>query len=369
MIEYGQDYTCAHGEPPGDCGQCADADYLKAFEREQDARYATGDPSGSPDAALVRLRAALLDTAGLDAIPEPEPLIDGVLYRDGLAWLAGRPAHGKTLIALDVAGSVATGLPWHAYPVRQGRVLYLIAEGARGIRPRVRAWETAAKQAMAGVTFLPVAVQASNATYWRALCTLAAELRPALVVLDTQARVSVGMEENSAKDMGVLVDRLEELRAACAACVLTLHHTPRDGNHIRGSTALEGAAQTVIRVSKEGGVLTLTNDPDEGGKQKDAEPFDPIHLRIVPSGSSVILTATDRPHQTDVDAPAIRDMLSRWWQWHGSEPVSVAVLVKSGATSERTFHRHKKALLDKAWITKSGAGNATKYALVKDPAE
>lgn len=54
-----------------------------------------------------QLRAALLDSAGLDSLPEPEPLIDGWLYRDTLAWLHGKPSNGKSLLALDWACCIA----------------------------------------------------------------------------------------------------------------------------------------------------------------------------------------------------------------------------------------------------------------------
>lgn len=343
MIPYGREYTCEHGEPHGDCETCPGPTLLQ------------------------RLREHLLDTAGLDALPEPKHLIHGVLYIDGLAWLVGRPGHGKTLVALDMAGSVGTGLSWQGYQVQQGTVLYLIAEGARGIRPRVRAWESAAGQKMTGVMFIPVAVQAATDPAWQALCDLARELGPVLIVIDTQARTTVGLEENSARDMGLFVDKLERLRASCGACVLVLHHTPRNGEHIRGSTAMEGAATTVIRVVKDGGVLTLTNDPEEGGKQKDGEPFDPIYLRLIPHDPSVIVTATDRPAASDLDSKAVREMLAGWWQSQGSEPVSVAVLVKSGVCTERTFHRHRKALVNAGHVAAEGKGNQVRYRLVRDP--
>ncbi|HZO67765.1 MAG TPA: AAA family ATPase [Kribbellaceae bacterium] len=331
-------------------------------------RTATIDEEDAAQADLPyeRLRAALLDTAGLDTLPEPEPLIHGVLQRDSLAWLAGRPGSAKTFVALDMAGAVGAGETWQGYRVTQGPVLYLIAEGARGIRPRVRAWESASGRKMTGVTFLPLAVKASTAE-WRALCRIAKESRPALVVIDTQARVTLGLEENSAKDMGLFIDELESLRCSCSACVLVLHHTPRNGDNLRGSTAMEGAATTIIRVEKEGTSITLINDPERGGKQKDSDTFDDISLRLIPTESSAVLALTDRPHATHTDSKAVQTMLSRWWEFHESDEVSVAVLIKSGACTEATFHRHKKALDKAGLIVKSGKGNNVRYRLVAEP--
>lgn len=229
---------------------------------------------------LDRLRAALVDTAGLDSLPDPVALVDGILYRDTLVWVVGPPGEGKSLFMIDVSGHVGTGQTWHDHPVRQGLVLYLIAEGLHGVKPRVRAWETSAGQPMAGVWFLPVAVQARGAD-WDTLCELAAELRPALVVLDTQARITVGLDENSAEDMGEFVAMADRLRRACGACLVIVHHTPRAGDNPRGSTALEGAADTVILVRKQDEMITVACR-----KQKDAPPFDEINMRIISSGTS-----------------------------------------------------------------------------------
>lgn len=318
------------------------------------------------DPLANRLAELLLDSAGLDNIPEPEPLIHGALFRDSLAWLAGPPGHAKTLVALDMAGSVSTGIPWQGMRVTRGPVLYLIAEGARGIRSRVRAWEQAAGD-VSRVAFLPVAVQSANHRQWSALCTVAACLKPSLIVLDTQARITVGLEENSAKDMGEFVDKLERLRSVTGACVLTLHHTPRNGTNLRGSGAMEGAATTIIKVSKSGDMVTLSNDPEEGGKQKDASPFTTVTLRVVEECDSIIVKLTDRPLGTDLGSVTVQRMLSGWWTCFEGEPVSPKRLVEAIDCSRATFDRAARSLVKTGLVTKSGKGVQTQYALTRDP--
>lgn len=343
------------------CAICADAELYAEWEYRLSQ---TGQLDESEATFVDQLRAALVDTAGLDAIPEPQPLIRGLLYRDSIAWLIGPPGNGKSFVALDMAGSVGTGEPWQGFPVERGDVLYLIAEGVSGVRPRVRAWESSAGRAMAGVQFLPVAVQAANAGQWDALVQLAAELRPVFAVVDTQARVTVGMEENAAKDMGVFVHRVEQLRVATGACVTVVHHQGRNGEHMRGSTALEGAATTILRVAKDDDTVTVSCS-----KQKDAAPFDDITLRLIPTDSSAILALTDRPQGTDTDSAVIRAMLSRWWTTHESDEVSVSVLVKSGVVAEATFHRAKKALVAAGIVERGGTGRGVRYRLPKNPGE
>jgi hypothetical protein len=336
--------------------------------REWDA-WEAGTPhhveTSTPDepSHLERLRAQLLDTDGLESIAPPTPLIPGILYRDGPAWLFGRPGSAKSFIALDMAGCVGGGDMWQDYgPVGQGEVLYVVAEGATGIKQRVRAWEGANGRRMTGVRFLPVAVQASNATTWQALVDLAAEIRPALIVLDTQARISVGMEENSNTEMGQLVERIEQLRRACGACVLTIHHTGRDGDHLRGAVAIDGAATTTIKVEKDAEILTISNP-----KQKDAAEFDPFRLRLVPYEESAILSLIHGPLTVDLGQPAVRKMLVEWWNSHETDWVSVSTLVDAKVVTKATFHRNAKALERQGHIEAKGDGNARRYRLTHKP--
>ena len=335
------------------CEFCTPAGWLDSRAPAEDASSST---------LLDKLRDALVDTSGLDAIPEPEPLIREVLYRNSTAWLIGPPANGKSFVALDFAGCVGTGETWQGYRVEQGLVLYMVAEGLSGVRQRVRAWEASMGCPMEGVRFLPVAVQAANGPEWRTFIDLAAELRPALVVIDTQARVTVGMEENSAKDMGEFVQRVEQLRVATGACVLVVHHQGRSGEHMRGSTALEGAATTIIKVKKDDDLLTV-----ECQKQKDAPEFAKIALRLVSHESSAILALTDPTSGGGAVRAFGKEWVRLWWERFESEPVSVSQLTKAEIVAEATFHRDKFPLVKGGYVVKEGTETRPRYRLTKQP--
>jgi hypothetical protein len=109
-----------------------------------------------------------------------------------------------------------------------------------------------------------------------------------MIVVDTQARVTVGMEENSAKEMGVFVKAISRLKEATKACVMVVHHTGKEGGSARGSSALFGAMDseiTVCRPTKKEERLQLTATIDTG-KQKDMSEdasFD-IQMRVVDLG-------------------------------------------------------------------------------------
>lgn len=214
---------------------------------------------------ITKLLAELRDTDDLDKIPNLEPLIADVLFLDTVGRINGPSGHGKSFVTLDMAGHVATGRPWHGRTVRQGLVVYVYAEGGAGLRKRVRAWEQHHGTRMHNVKFLLRPVQAMDAE-WLDLIELLRRLRPVLIIIDTQARATVGVDENSATDMGRVIHRLEALREATEACIVLVHHKGLNGDHGRGSSAVKGAMQTELTVEKKADTVTLATD-----KQKDSE--------------------------------------------------------------------------------------------------
>lgn len=321
---------------------------------------------GTRQSFADKIRAGILWSADLDNLPDPEPLIENVLFMDTLTWVIGAPANGKSFVVLDWAAHIGSGLPWCGYPVRQGVALYVSPEGTGGVKLRIRAWEAAARRVMENVGYIPFSVQAGNPVEWAGLIEVAAELRPVLIIFDTQARMTVGMNENDAGEMGVFIDRLERLRAATHACVLVVHHTGKSGQ-LRGSTAMMGAASTVIHVGKEGATLTVDANPDHNGKTKDAEPFPPVRLRLVPAADSVVpVEEGGQPVSRAEDhLPALRS----WWEHYEDEPVGARTIVDEMSLwgSRPTFNRDVLRMIREGVVARVGSGNQTRYKLLRDP--
>lgn len=231
----------------------------------------------------------VLTTDQLRSLPPPEFLVDQVLVRDTLAVLFGLPAGGKSFVAIDWAISVATGEVWAGHPVHRGPVLYLAAEGRAGLAQRVEGWEAGHGGVMAdGVLWLPRAVNLLDAGDVERLAELVQRERPGLIVVDTLARCLVGGEENSAKDVGRAIDAVDQVRALSGATALLVHHTTKDGQTLRGSSALLAAVDTAVSVRKNGSGVRLKCE-----KQKDAPAFSELGLRLVPSARSASLSVAD----------------------------------------------------------------------------
>lgn len=259
---------CAHRVVPGcpDCRPSADSD----DEEDDDDEPEDIDP-------VDALIAELIPASELDKIPPPVPLVDGLLDRNSLARVIGKAGHGKSFFMIDISGHVALGQPWHGRPCAQGDVVYMVAEGATGMHKRVRAWERHHGVELGErVQFLPRPVQVKDHE-WLVWIAAMAKLKPALIIIDTQARVTVGANENGPEDMGVLVHRADLLRQQTGACVVLVHHKGHQGDHGRGHTMVIGALDAEIEVTKE----AKNKIAIMSSKQKDQEDFDPIRLELV----------------------------------------------------------------------------------------
>ena len=231
---------------------------------------------GSP-LALMRRRA--LRASDMGRRPAPHPIVQGLLYRDTLAWIIGKSGSLKSFVTLDVGAAVAADLPWAGRKVWGGPVLYVVAEGAGGMPLRVRAWERHNGRLMPdALIMLPEAVQITG-PYWPTLIEFARELAPVLTIIDTQARSTIGVKENDNADMGAMIERLDALKRATHTCVWTVHHIGRQGDDARGASSLDGAQDTELKIERrDPKALRAVIKID---KQKDAADDAEIEVRAV----------------------------------------------------------------------------------------
>ena len=222
----------------------------------------------------------LLDAAAVEALPDLKWLVAGVLPAPALAVLFGEPGCGKTFTALSIALAVASGSPWLDRETMRAPVLYIAAEGVLGLKLRLRAYRekhNLPPPSAADIRFIPAAVEIMKPEAVKALLGRldAAGFCPGLIIVDTLARVALGADENSASDMGRVVDGFDELKRQTGATVLVIHHSRKDGGAERGSSALKGALDAMIRCESLGdgplkGVLLKCM------KMKDGEPFEEL---------------------------------------------------------------------------------------------
>ncbi len=217
----------------------------------------------------------LMKLADLEAMPAADPLIKGVLDLDSESWLIGQSGGFKSFVAVDWACHVASGAElWRGHKVTPGEVLYVVGEGVRGFAKRVRAWKARYGMSPDRLQILSTPVQARGETPdklsvdWDVLTDMVRSMKPVLIVLDTQARMTLGMEENSSKEMGLWVKAVSKLREASGGCVLVVHHTGRNGGDARGSSAIDAAQDMEWKVERKAHELAAVLKCD---KSKDGD--------------------------------------------------------------------------------------------------
>lgn len=203
----------------------------------------------------------IMNREALIAMPRAQPLIAGWLGRRQTARLYGPPGSGKSFAAIEMAACIAAGQPWHGYQTHRGEVVYLAVEDAEGVALRLRAWELH-HETEHQVHVVSAPVQMNALSVRRILAAIRAyfgDRQLALIVIDTQAMVTIGLDENSAQDMGVFVEAVKLLTVETGATVLTVHHSGVRGGRARGSTSVRGAMDVEIEAAMAGPTCTLSS--------------------------------------------------------------------------------------------------------------
>ncbi len=240
-------------------------------------------------------------------------LIDGLVPRRGLAYLIGRDGVKKTFIALDMALCIVAGRPFHGHDVgwfSDSNVLFIAGEGAHSFGSRITAWcdhngvtlDSRQKDRLL-VRSSAVNLYATNEDFEQ-LLEMVAEREPDLIVIDTLQRSSAGAESNSARDMGMVTERADQIkRASNGGTVLVIAHTAKADLDTRGSSSIEDDADAVLHVKDKGGLVDI-----EVTKMKDGRSGDHLVLCAVGAAGSIALA---------VPGPAVADPL-----WSSSSPRS-----------------------------------------------
>jgi len=214
------------------------------------------DPSSAQNlqVKVTRLSDRLLTAAQVSDLPEPEWIVEGLLAEAPVTVMYGRPGHFKSFLALDIAARVADGIPLPlddggGLDVKTRPVIYILAEGFGGMPKRVKAGGFQDSS----LVFLPESPRLGEKDYVAQLRDLVSEhCQGGLLVIDTLQRASAGLDENSAKEMGLVMDNLSLLAEGTPPCsILVVHHSNRHNEEYRGSSAIEASCSTMLRVRAE----------------------------------------------------------------------------------------------------------------------
>lgn len=355
-------------------GFCPDPECGRPADTPIDDGHTSAEESLPPastaevaDTLLGRIRKAALDSEQLSSLKPPDQLVHGLLAMDSLAMLYGESGIGKSFVAADIALHVAFGAHWHGRPVKAGKVLYVVAEGAASFGLRITAWKKHHQltKETHPITWVKMAVNIHDRTWAGALTEYATEVKPVLIVLDTLARSIVGAEENSAKDMGLVVSHLDWIRRATGACVMVVHHSGKNSESgARGSTALKGAMDTELQLKGDSAYMQLLNP-----KQKDGPQAMPTALRLAEVAGTKSVVVVDGSTGGGELSEKVAQTLAALMDADVPEGLSNATWLEvamGAGVGKSTFYRHKSELLKRELVVDVSETKAPKYRPAPD---
>lgn len=235
----------------------------------------------SPDLELLLAD----EDAEFYAVCRQEWLFDDAIPSASVGVMYGPSGTGKSFVALDLAMCIASGKPWHGFEHGSGRqssVIYISAEGGRGMRIRKRGWEDQNNTRVPGVKIMPKPYMINEVGGATALMSLIREYitetgeRVSAIIIDTLAQTNSG-DENSTQDASALIRACTTISQEYNSTVLLVHHTGKDESRGgRGNSAFY--ANIDFALSLTGGVDTVVRV--ENTKQKDRQKFADITVHM-----------------------------------------------------------------------------------------
>lgn len=210
----------------------------------------------------------------LTAKPQ-EWLIKHVLPRADTIMIYGESGAGKTFIAMDMLAAINRGIPWRGKKTKKLKTVLLAAEGSGGARMRLKAYRMFNEGVSNGD--LPALIDASPDLRDPAqVAQLASSLKkysPAggVLMIDTLAASMPGGDENSGKDMGLILGHCKQISTLAKFTVILIHHSGKDvAKGARGWSGLKGNVDAQMCVTRNGDArsidCTKQKDGDDGAQ-------------------------------------------------------------------------------------------------------
>ena len=204
------------------------------------------EPQGQPVLAKTFVPRSAADIL---SNPQAPDVVKGVFSAQGLAVIYGPSGSAKSFVAQDLGASIIEGEPWfNTFKTRQRPVAIVNLEGS--LRLRLAAWQQDRGREFPGeVQFItePFSLLEDVEDL--------AKVVPSggVIFIDTLNAASPGLDENSSRDMGLILEATKKLQRLTGGLVVLVHHSGKDASKgLRGHSSLYAAMDAVIEVGRNG---------------------------------------------------------------------------------------------------------------------
>lgn len=239
--------------------------------------------------------------SGADIFTDIKPVrwvIPQMVPADMVTGIYGAPGSGKSYVALTLALELARGGYWNGLGIpNPAHVLYIAGERPSDVRDRLDGW-----QRHHGCE-LPPGFFVWDYDYpylttkgiWKPLADFMNRLGCKVIIIDTFARLTLGVDENASKDIGLVMENLEKLaQATDGGAVIFVHHSGKDTERgMRGSSAILGAVSSAVAVTGDSyGYVKVAVKKSNVGKTDSPMTFRLQTVELDPDPMSEVLNTT-----------------------------------------------------------------------------
>jgi hypothetical protein len=202
--------------------------------------------------------------------------VKGILPDVGLGAIYGSSGSGKSFLSLELGACINQGVEFFGIKTQPCEVTVICLEGEGGLQRRIQAWEAAHGKPMpSGVKFIIQPFEMMRADQVDLL--IQALPKGGVVFIDTLNRASPAADENSSKDMGLILEAAKRISRDTEGLVIVVHHTGKDASRgMRGHSSLFAALDGAIEVSRD----ASGNRSWSVAKSKDGEDGKEVKFRL-----------------------------------------------------------------------------------------
>jgi hypothetical protein len=286
----------------------------------------------------------------------------------GFALLASKPKIGKSQLLLGLALATCRGNNFLDWATRQGPVLYLAFEGhMRDVTNRLKMMGLRSDDQIHLWVDAPPAFDGQDESIFNDwLEPLINLINPVLVIIDTLFRMLPGVADaNDYSLVNRAMSPLEYIARRTDVTILVSHHANKGndnsddpGQTILGSTAILGAVDTALVMSRRKGAKGASPGRELMSIQREGESLEPIVISLDDSGWSKNMGQSEI-FAVESAKQRIRDVLNE----AGGQELAAAELQEKTGIKNKTYGTARQTLVDSGDLLSRTDGKRKFYSL------